>query len=148
MKKLLYLFLLLASSCKAQDTLYRTVNGIRIALTQQEVDAQKAEWKSNDSIAQVNLAFDTTFLNIGLRASRITRLRAYLRSQVTSNTTYETVQTTASPFINAYLDGSDRIISWVKGENSAVYGNFTTTGFPSKSYFSVVRQTALLKILQ
>ena len=51
---------------------------------------------------------------------------------------------------NAMIDYeavSDLVISWLKGENSAVYGNFTTNGFPTKSYFTAQRQIDLLAIL-
>lgn len=125
----------------------RLVNGELVQMSAQEEADLLAEQNANVAQQLADKPLNDAIQNIATRQSKVLKLRGYLRSQVTSNTTYENVQTTVAPFIQAYLDGSDRIISWIKGENSLVYGNYTLTGFPSKSYFTVARQTALLEIL-
>ena len=149
MKKLLWLLLIVSFSAQSQS-LYRMVNGIPVKMNPSDSAAFVQEGKKDDSIRLANLGFDTTLAKISIREAKIKVLRAYLRSQVNNNTTYENIVNNLATFnlIEAYLNGSDRIISWIKGENSATYGNFTLTGFPSRTYYTVARQTALLNILQ
>ncbi len=79
-----------------------------------------------------------------IRADSVNKLIKYLKRQTTP-TQYEAVEKDVAVLLVAYTNGSDRIISWIKGENSAVFGNFTNTGFPSKAYFSTERQAKLLE---
>lgn len=128
--------------------LTRKVNGIEVQLTPQEEADRIAESNANEARALAEKPMNDAMDNLNLRQGKVLKLRAYLRSQISNNTTFENVQTTVTPFIQAYLDGSDRILSWIKGENSLVYGNYLLTGFPSKPYFTVQRQADLLNILQ
>lgn len=147
MKKLLFFFLLISPSTQAQE-LYRMVDGVRIKLSPSDSADFVNEWKKNDSIQRANYGMDTMIANTSNRYFKIVKLRAYLRTQVQNLSTYESVEKAITEHIYAYMNGSDRIISWIKGENSLTYGNYTLTGFPSKPYYTVARQTELLNILQ
>lgn len=90
--------------------------------------------------------FLTAISEYQIRRRKIDKVIIYLRAQATP-AMFQTILNDTRTYREDYRVGSDILISWIRGENSPVYGNFLLTGFPSKGYFSVARQTELLSIL-
>src|ERR1035437_3913297 len=90
-----------------------------------------------------NTYTDSLMSNMYDRQYKALRAMAYIKN-IASPTVFNNIRTDLRSSLEDYVWGSDFLISWLKGENSAVYGNFTTTGFPSKTYFTTQRQTDLL----
>jgi len=147
MKKIVFILLLFSASAEAQS-LFRLVNGVMVKLSPADSSTLVNEWRDNfiaDSLAK---PYELIKANINIRVSKIQLLRAYLRYSIASDSQFETVDANLTNHIQAYLNGSNRLIEWIKGSNTATYGNFTLTGFPSRAYFTVQMQTDLLNILQ
>jgi hypothetical protein len=150
MKKYIILILVfIVGYCNAQNKVVGNAltNQTKIIpLTTNEIAAKK----SYDSITAIyykaHHKTDSLINNNQKRQINASNALAYFKSKV-SIKAYEIVLNDISPYINAYVNGSDRIISWLKGENSSTYGNFTTTGYPTKNYYNELYANDLVNIL-
>lgn len=139
MKKIL-LLLIIPFFSHAQNYRYSIVISGTDTLIFQYSDTAKT--------VQVNKEEYSKDLEFLIRKEQLAQAKKYIMG-ITTATQYSLILSDLRLIFLDYESGSDFIISWLKAENSPVYGNFTTTGFtPSKSYYSVARQAILLNILK
>ncbi len=80
------------------------------------------------------------------RQQKIDELTAYMNSQL-ADADFKTFITDARNHLIDYSFGSETLYFWISTSNGGTWGNYTTSGFTTKSYGSVVRKNAILDII-